>query len=39
MSTREQFAEYDVRRGKLWPLPLLVIALAPLFDYRRRSEG
>lgn len=39
VSTRDQLAEYDVRRGKLWPLALLVIALAPLFHYRRRSEG
>lgn len=38
VSLREQLAEYDVRRGKLWPLALVVIALAPLFRYRRRRE-
>jgi hypothetical protein len=39
VSTHDQLAEYDVRRGKLWPVALVVIALAPLFHYRRHREG
>lgn len=39
VSTHDQLAEYDVRRGKLWPLALVTIALAPLFHYQRRREG
>ena len=39
VSVREQLAEYDVRRGRLWPLALAVIGLAPLFHQRRRREG
>jgi hypothetical protein len=39
VSTHDQLAEYDVRRGRLWPLALVVIALAPLFHYHRHREG
>jgi hypothetical protein len=39
VSTHDQLAEYDVRRGKLWPLALVTIALAPLFHYHRGRKG
>jgi hypothetical protein len=39
VSTHDQLAEYDVRRGKLWPLALAVIAFAPLFHYHRHRQG
>jgi hypothetical protein len=35
----EMLADYDVRRGRLWPLALLLVATSPLRAYRRRSEG
>ena len=35
----EMLADYDVRRGRLWPLALLVVAASPLLAYRRRREG
>jgi hypothetical protein len=35
----EMFADYDVRRGRLWPLALLAVVAAPLLAYRRRREG
>jgi hypothetical protein len=37
VGAREQLAEYDVRRGRLWPLALAVIALAPPLSFRRRE--
>lgn len=39
MSARDQLAEYDVRRGKLWPLSLVAVALAPLYGHVRRRKG
>jgi hypothetical protein len=39
VSVREQLGEYDVRRGNLWPLALVVVALAPLSHYSRRAPG
>jgi hypothetical protein len=39
VSTHDQLAEYDVRRGRLWPLALAVIAFAPLFHYHRHRQG
>jgi hypothetical protein len=33
---REVLAEYDVRRGRLWPLVPLTVAFAPLLLQRRR---
>jgi hypothetical protein len=35
----EMLADYDVRRGRLWPLLVLAVATAPLLAYRRRGEG
>jgi hypothetical protein len=32
-------ADYDVRRGRLWPLALLATAAAPFLAYRRHLEG
>jgi hypothetical protein len=37
-STDDMLADYDVRRGRLWPLALLVVAAAPLLAYRHRRE-
>lgn len=39
VSARDQLAEYDVRRGRLWPLALVTVALAPLVSHNRRREG
>jgi len=36
LSADEMLADYDVRRGRLWPLALLVVAASPLLAYRRR---
>jgi hypothetical protein len=37
---REMLAEYDVRRGSLWPLVPLAVALAPCLVYRKgRPSG
>ena len=36
MSAEKMLADYDVRRGRLWPLALLVVAASPLLAYRRR---
>ncbi len=38
LSRDEILADYDVRRGRLWPLALLAIAAAPLLAYRRRAD-
>lgn len=37
LSTEDLLADYDVRRGRLWPLALVVVATAPLLAYRRRG--
>jgi hypothetical protein len=39
MPADKMLADYDVRRGRLWPLALLAVAAAPLLAYRRRREG
>ena len=36
---REMLAEYDVRRGRLWPLVPLAVAAAPLLAYRGRRRA
>jgi hypothetical protein len=33
----EMLADYDVRRGRLWPLGLVVVAAAPLLARRRKE--
>jgi hypothetical protein len=38
-SLEEILSDYDVRRGRLWPLALCVVAAAPLLAYRRRETG
>jgi len=35
---REMLAEYDMRRGNLWPLVPLAVASAPLLAWRRRRS-
>jgi hypothetical protein len=39
MSAGQMLADYDVRRGRLWPLALVAVAAAPLLAYRRHREG
>jgi hypothetical protein len=39
VATEEMLADYDVRRGRLWPLALVAVASAPLLAHRRRREG
>jgi hypothetical protein len=39
MSADAMLADYDVRRGRLWPLALLAVAAAPLLAYRHHREG
>ena len=36
---REMLAEYDVRRGHLWPLVPLAVAAAPLLAWRRSRSA
>lgn len=36
---REMLAEYDVRRGNLWPLVPLAVVAAPLLAWRRTRAG
>jgi hypothetical protein len=38
VSTEQMLADYDMRRGRLWPLALVAVAAAPLLAYRRRGE-
>ena len=36
---RDMAAEYDVRRGNLWPLVPLAVAAAPLLAWRRSAKA